>query len=212
MILGLFLKGFTAACLTTSLPPDALASASHWCEQHQHQITASVAASARTADASAVAAAPEKKPDSKPAAAPSRWYTSWDSAWKIAHEQGRPLVCVFVHEGCPECDKLNATLKRPAAAKSLASAVKLKLEFSSNPRLVQKWGIRYTPTFLVFSPAHNREVYREVGALSVDRLQTLQPSIEGLVAKPGKAENSSQDEAGVVSTKDSGAKTKGRQS
>lgn len=127
---------------------------------------------------------PKQETRTRETASTDGWMSNWDSAWKKACSQGRPLVTLVVHEGCPECDKMEATLQNSAAMATLDSAVKAKLEFSNNGDFISRYGVKYTPTFLVFSPAHKGEVYREVGALSLDRLKTLQPSIEALVTTP----------------------------
>ncbi len=194
MIFASFINGIAALCLTGGMAPDSITSASQWCQVQQQQHFPGYSYS--SLEKAIVKNHTENT--AKSASAPSRWYSTWESAWNVARDQGRPLVCVFVHRGCPECDKLNATLKKPAAAKSLSSAVKLKLEFSRNPSLVRRWKIKYTPTFLVFSPAHNGEVYREVGALSLDRLRTLKPSIDGLVTQPKKSGKSDRESSSAA--------------
>lgn len=131
---------------------------------------------------------PKPKQTVKPAAPEpvdnSRWHSSFDAAWASAYKQGRPLVVLFVHHGCPECDKMDATLANPAAQATLECAVKARIEFSTNADIVTRLGVKFTPTFLVFSPTSKTEVYREVGALSLDRLRLIQPSIESLVTEP----------------------------
>lgn len=137
------------------------------------------------------------------------WLSDFDSAWSSAVKEGKPLIVLFVHHGCPECDRMNATLAQPGAKQALDSAVKVRVEFTSNPAIVSRYDVKLTPTFLVLSPAHDGEVYREVGALSVERLRQLQPSIESLVSAPAdstsKEKSTSTEKANSNSaTADSG--------
>jgi thiol-disulfide isomerase/thioredoxin len=112
-----------------------------------------------------------------------QWLTSFDSAWSKAYQQGRPLVVLFVHHGCPVCDQMDQNLAQPGAMDTLANAVKVRVEFTDNPAVVNRFGVKLTPTFLVLTP-QGAEAYREVGALSVDRLRQIQPAIDSLVAAP----------------------------
>lgn len=128
----------------------------------------------------------------KSAKTANRWLTDFDIAWARAQEQGKPLVAIFVQHGCPECDRMDATLAQPSALQALNNAVKVRLEFSQNTTAVHRFGITLTPTFLVLSPAHNGEVYREVGALTLQRLRQLKPSIDSLVTASGSSSSSSE--------------------
>lgn len=156
-----------AAAPTPSAPPRT---------QVQPRLAAPAAVSPHqsAAPATSVATAPQT----------DKWYTNWNEARDAAKAQGRPLVTLFVHHGCPECDKMDATLAQPAAARTLECAVKARVEFSDNVELIDRFGVQFTPTFLVHAPDGETEVYREVGALSLDRLRLIQPSIESLVKTP----------------------------
>lgn len=135
----------------------------------------------------------------------SQWLTDFNTAWARACKQGRPLVALFVHHGCPECDRMDATLSQPAAQHTLDSAVKARIEFTENADLVNRFGLKFTPTFLVFSPASQGEVYREVGALSLDRLRQLQPSIDSLVTGPASSAATSTKSESKTSRRQSDA-------
>ena len=100
------------------------------------------------------------------------------------------MVALFVHHGCPECDRMDANLAQPAAMHTLDNAVKVRIEFTQNAALVNQFGLKYTPTFMVFSPVTGGEAYREVGALSLDRLRQIQPSIDSLVTGPAPEQSS----------------------
>lgn len=154
----------------------------------------------------AVPAAPTPKParparKKEQAASTDTWYTSFDSAWKKACDQGRPLVVLFVHHGCPECDKMDYYLAQPGSAASLACAVKVRIEFTQNPEVVNRFGVKLTPTFLVLSPSGG-EAYREVGALTPERLKQIQPALESLVTGPPEKETSLKTKEKSVSPQD----------
>lgn len=114
----------------------------------------------------------------------SQWLSDFDTAMARAQKQGRPLVALFVHHGCPECDRMDAILAQAGAMQNFENAVKARIEFTRNADVVSRLGLEFTPTLLVFSPTGNREVYREVGAISADRLRLLKPSIDSLVTGP----------------------------
>ncbi len=128
-------------------------------------------------------ARPVKKAKEPKKSTASGWLNSYEAACEIAQEQGRPMVLLFVHEGCPECDRMDQNLALPGAMDTLACAVKARLEFADNPAVVRQFDVTLTPTFLVLTPS-GAEAYREVGALSVDRLKLIQPAIESLVEAP----------------------------
>lgn len=121
-----------------------------------------------------------KTSEPKKATAGSGWLNSYEAACELAQEQGRPMVLLFVHQGCPECDRMDQNLAQPGAMESLACAVKARLEFADHPAVVREFNVTLTPTFLVLTPS-GAEAYREVGALSVERLKLIQPAIESLV-------------------------------
>jgi len=137
------------------------------------------------------ATTPVNAPSYKKTAAPAQpetyrdntWMTSFDAAWSRAYRQGRPLVVLIVHQGCPACAEMDGVLAQPGAMNTLASAVKVRLEFTDNPGIISRYGVKFTPTFLVLGP-DGSEAYREVGALSLDRLRAIQPSLESLVTVP----------------------------
>ncbi len=112
------------------------------------------------------------------------WLSDFDTARAQAQQQGRPLVALFVHHGCPECDRFDAILAQPGSMQVFDNAVKARIEFTQNPEVVNRLGLKFTPTLLVFTPAGDSEVYREVGAVSQDRLRQLKPSIDSLVTGP----------------------------
>jgi hypothetical protein len=114
----------------------------------------------------------------------SQWLTNFDAALAQAQQQGRPLVALLVHRGCPACDSQDAILAQPGAMQTFDNAVKVRIEFTHNPDIVHRLGLKLTPTLLVFSPTTRGEVFREVGPISADRLRQLKPTIDSLVAAP----------------------------
>lgn len=123
---------------------------------------------------------PVRKPAEPKQSATSGWLNSYEAACELAQKQGRPMVLLFVHQGCAECDRMDQNLALPGAMDTLACAVKARLEFADHPAVVRQFNVTLTPTFLVLTPSGG-EAYREVGALSVDRLKLIQPAIESLV-------------------------------
>lgn len=155
----------------------------------------------KTEPSAATAAKTQRLAPKKQVSSSANWYTSFDSAWKKACDQGRPLVVLFVHHGCPECDKMDYYLAQPGSAASLASAVKVRIEFTQNPEVVNRFGVKLTPTFLVMSP-DGGEAYREVGALTPERLKQIQPALESLVTGPPEKETSLKAKDSTISPQD----------
>lgn len=113
------------------------------------------------------------------------WYTDYEAAVTRARQDHKPLVVLFEHEGCPDCERMNRSLAARASRAALECAVKVRLEFSNNGPVVNRFGISLTPTFLVLRPdgRHMNEVYREVGSMSVERLVQVGSSIRSLAAQ-----------------------------
>lgn len=130
--------------------------------------------------------------------ASSEWYSNYNHASNLAERTGRPLLTLFVHDGCPECIRMDAAISQPAAEKALENAVKVRLEFMECGELLRQLGVQFTPTMIISSKPHGGELYRQIGALSVQDIQALKPAIDGLVVA-GK----SQEAKPADSTKES---------
>jgi len=228
MVFTTFFKVFTGFCLTLTLSSEAIAQTNSWYQQYapsyyyyqqpgaqayyqggynynygQYQpVPVSPARQERRTTKIKDSGSATSGRKTKSAENNSRWITDWNTAQARATKEGRPLVAIFVHHGCPECDKLDATLARPDALHLFDNAVKARIEFTENAEIVHRFGVKLTPTFLVFSPAHNGEVYREVGALSLERLQMLKPSIDGLVTEPRSEPGAKKREKAKAKTED----------
>lgn len=113
------------------------------------------------------------------------WYSSWDSASEMARSCRQPLVVLFEHEGCPDCERMSEALAARASRNALDCAVKVRLEFTHHPELTARYGVSLTPTFLVLQPEGKamKEVYREVGSMSVSRIVQVGGSISNLAAR-----------------------------
>lgn len=120
-----------------------------------------------------------------PARGAAGWGTDWHAAVSTAQSCRRPLIVLFEHEGCPDCARMERSLAASEARKALECAVKVRLEFTHHPELTDRYGVSLTPTFLVFSPEGEtlREVYREVGSMSVSRIVQVGRSVEKLAAR-----------------------------
>jgi hypothetical protein len=117
--------------------------------------------------------------------ASSGWYSSYSKAKAAAKRDGRPLLTIVVHEGCPECARMDSALASSRARNALRNAVKCRVEFMSNPQLVNSLGVTLTPTLIVYSHSHGGEVYRSVGAMSVSGIADVGRSIDSLVTRSG---------------------------
>lgn len=123
--------------------------------------------------------------------ASSDWYSNYNNASKEAEKTGKPLLILFVHEGCPECSRMDQILTFSETQKSIENAVKVRLEFMENGELLRQLNVQYTPTLIITSKQYG-EVYRRIGALSITEFEALKPSIDGMVSKPEKAEAKSK--------------------
>jgi hypothetical protein len=114
------------------------------------------------------------------------WYSGsqWQQAAAQARQEGRPLLTMFVHQGCPACAQQDYNLQFPQAQQAIAPAVKVRVEFSDSPILDRQFNVDHTPTTIITSSAYGGEVYRQVGAISASQFAQLAPSIRALVTKP----------------------------
>ena len=112
------------------------------------------------------------------------WYYSYTKAKAAAKKEGKPVLLMIEHEGCPECARMDVAMSNPRAEAALSNAIKCRIEFTNHPELINAFGVTMTPTMIVYSPAHGGEVYRNVGAMSVSGLVRVGKSIDSLVTSP----------------------------
>ncbi|MCX7626121.1 MAG: thioredoxin family protein [Candidatus Sumerlaeaceae bacterium] len=126
------------------------------------------------------------------------WLENLNAAKAQARGEGRPLLILFVLEGCPECARMERSLGAPGAKRALEPFVKVRLEFYEHRDLALRYGIEYTPTLLVYLPSDGFSSCRErhVGALSPASLQRLSQRILSQCAKAAQ----SQANAEIVKT------------
>ena len=116
--------------------------------------------------------------------ADSAWYSSYTRAKAAAKREGKPLLIMVEHEGCPECARMDVAMANPRAQAALDNAVKVRIEFTEQPDLINAFSVTLTPTMIVYSQSHGGEVYRHVGAMSVSGIVRVGKSIDSLVTAP----------------------------
>jgi thioredoxin-related protein len=114
------------------------------------------------------------------------WLRDYSSAAAAARESGRPLLLIFEQEGCPDCERLEEVLRMSTAETALRNAVKVKLDYSSYPRLADQFNISATPTIVLlqYTDGAFRTVYRSVGSLQAAAIASLGRRIDSLVNQP----------------------------
>ncbi|MGB9691896.1 MAG: thioredoxin family protein [Candidatus Sumerlaeaceae bacterium] len=112
---------------------------------------------------------------------PAGWQTNLPAAKARARSEGRPLLILFVLEGCPDCARMERSLADPRAQRALEPFVKVMLEFNEHRDLAVRYGIQYTPTLLVYLPTDNFASCheRQVGSLSAASIERLAHRILG---------------------------------
>src|SRR5262245_36132088 len=83
--------------------------------------------------------------------AASEWYYSYSKAKAAAKREGKPLLLLIEHEGCPECARMDVAMSNSRAQSALSNAVKCRIEFTDHPELTQAFGVSLTPTMIVYS-------------------------------------------------------------
>jgi thioredoxin-related protein len=136
------------------------------------------------------------------------WYQTWNSARSAAKKRSRPLIVMFVKNGCPECETMLANTKSSAVRSALRSAVKAQIEVDENPDLVYTYQITGTPTLLLFSAetGYDEYIYRETGAMSESSLVTLGQTVDSLcepTPKPAARKSSAKPKSSGGSGKSS---------
>lgn len=116
------------------------------------------------------------------------WLENLSAAKAQARAEGRPLLILFILEGCPECARMERSLAASRAKRALEPFVKVRLEFYAHRDLALRYGIEYTPTLIVYVPTDGFSSCRErhVGALSPASLERLSRRILGECAKTSR--------------------------
>lgn len=116
------------------------------------------------------------------------WLTSWKTGEKTAKQKQAPLVVIFAHEGCPQCEKMDHALATRKVRTALRNAVKVYLEYTDNASLASRFDVRVTPTLLVFSPATGFDayIYREEGAMAPRDITVLARTVDSMTPKDDK--------------------------
>lgn len=123
----------------------------------------------------------------------SEWLDDLGQAKAQARAERRPLLLLFVLEGCPECARMARNLADPRVQRALDPFVKVRLEFYEHRDVALRYGIEYTPTLLIYLPTDNFSScrVRRVGALSPSSLVRLAQQI---MQECGRAPSSSAEE------------------
>lgn len=104
------------------------------------------------------------------------WRANWEEALEEAKKGNRPLALEFYMEGCSHCARLaRETHQDPAVIRALNGRfIPVRLEGRGHMDLVQKFGVRGTPTTLLFTP-EGEEKHRMVGFKTAEEyLQELE--------------------------------------
>ncbi len=126
------------------------------------------------------------------------WCDNLAEARAQARASNRPLLVLFVLEGCPECERLERSLSDPRAERALEPFAKVVLEFNEHRDLALRYGIEYTPTLLIYLPTDNfSSAYtRQVGALSPSAIERLArralSACQVQAASPGRETSATQ--------------------
>lgn len=122
------------------------------------------------------------------------WYKTWNSAEAAAKKRSRPMIAMFVKNGCPQCEAMLKNTKSAKVRSALKSAVKAMLEVDENPDLTSQFSVSATPTLLLFTPdaGYQDYVYREEGAMSESSLVTLGETVNSLCETPAAKKKSSK--------------------
>lgn len=117
------------------------------------------------------------------------WLENLSAAKAQAREEVRPLLILFVLEGCPECARMERNLSVSRVKQALEPFVKVRLEFYAHRDLALRYGIEYTPTLLVYLPTDGFSSCRErhVGALSPASLERLSRRVLSECAKVSRS-------------------------
>jgi hypothetical protein len=147
-----------------------------------------------------------------PACLAQGWYGSWSAAVDASKKSGKPLIAVFEQDGCPECQRMESALQSGKARSALRNAVKVRLEYNDARGLAERFGVRATPTLMLFAPdsGFGDCLFREEGAMSVSALVRLGRNVDGLASRaPKQAPAPSQENAKPEQPAQSGAKATG---
>lgn len=103
------------------------------------------------------------------------WSSNLSAAKARARAESKPLLILFVLEGCPDCARMERSLSDPRVTRALEPFVKVMLEFNEYRDIAARYGIAYTPTLLVYLPTDNFASCHErhVGSLSPSALVRL---------------------------------------
>lgn len=96
------------------------------------------------------------------------WSADWTLACREAHRRTAPIVLVFVHDGCPACDCMDSVITSKQSLSALASAVRVRLQYTECPDLVARFGVSGTPTLILLTPetGYCTDMFRSEGAMS----------------------------------------------
>ena len=85
------------------------------------------------------------------AAEKQTWLNSLAEAKRTAMRTRQPVLCVLLESGNHASASLEKTLRRNPVRKELAGYLLVRLQRGKNPQLVAKYGLKYSPSTIVFS-------------------------------------------------------------
>ena len=112
------------------------------------------------------------------------WHHDLASARQEARSSHKSLLILFVHEGCPECARMERSLASSQAQQALEPFAKAVLEFDENRDIALRYNIEFTPTLLIYGPDGGGCLVRHVGALSSSGISQLARRILAKTATP----------------------------
>ena len=126
------------------------------------------------------------------------WLSSWNGAKDEARSANRPLLVMFVAEGCHSCAEMESRLSSSKARAALRNAVKTQLEWSDYKQLGQGFGVDGTPALFLFAPDLGFEsyVYKRDGVMSLKSIIALGRQIDRLAGQETPAAGGDTDSSG----------------
>jgi len=116
------------------------------------------------------------------------WLDKWDVAAAASAEKGRPMIVAFSTEWCPYCKFMEERIfNQRSVDTELRNFVRLKIncDKAENQQLMDKFGVRGFPTFVIFGP-DGKELLRFNDVGSAVEMENL--LLEASYKQPGHDE------------------------
>jgi thioredoxin-like negative regulator of GroEL len=107
------------------------------------------------------------------AGAQIRWETKFDRARDTARESRQPVLIEFWATWCVPCAEMDRDVYADQrVASAMAKVRPVRIDIDREPGFARKYGVTATPTLLL-TDAFGNELFRYLGALSLDRMLHL---------------------------------------